>query len=66
MTKHNEIRADGGILDVLEDMSFEEGEAYNERLIPISRGDVLPDRKHLAILRPESCCSTSSDRFYTG
>ena len=31
--------------DVLEDMSFVEGEAYNERLIPISRGDVLPDRK---------------------
>ncbi|OCL11144.1 Aristolochene synthase [Glonium stellatum] len=30
--------------DVLEDMSFAEGEAYNEKLIPISRGDVLPDR----------------------
>lgn len=29
--------------DVLEGMSFAEGEAYNERLIPISRGDVLPD-----------------------
>ncbi|KAF7181542.1 hypothetical protein CNMCM7691_000761 [Aspergillus felis] len=25
-------------------MSFEEGSAYNEKLIPISRGDVLPDR----------------------
>ena len=30
--------------DVLEDMSFTEGEAYNERLIPISRGHMLPDR----------------------
>lgn len=30
--------------DVLEHMSFEEGSAYNEKLIPISRGDVLPDR----------------------
>ena len=25
-------------------MSFEEGSAYNEHLIPISRGHVLPDR----------------------
>lgn len=25
-------------------MSLEEGSAYNEKLIPISRGDVLPDR----------------------
>ena len=25
-------------------MSFDEGSAYNERLIPISRGDVKPDR----------------------
>ncbi|TVY35497.1 Aristolochene synthase [Lachnellula subtilissima] len=32
------------IVDVLETMSFDEGSAYNERLIPISRGDVLPDR----------------------
>ena len=31
-------------IDLLEDMSFEEGSAYNEKLIPISRGDVLPDR----------------------
>ena len=31
--------------DILEDMSFAEGEAYNEKLIPISRGQVLPDRK---------------------
>ncbi|CAI7630480.1 unnamed protein product [Penicillium glandicola] len=30
--------------DVLEHMSFTDGEAYNNRLIPISRGDVLPDR----------------------
>ncbi|KAF9634872.1 hypothetical protein BFW01_g5767 [Lasiodiplodia theobromae] len=29
--------------DLLEDMSFEEGKAYNERLMPISRGDVKPD-----------------------
>ncbi len=25
-------------------MSLEDGAAYNEKLIPISRGDVLPDR----------------------
>lgn len=25
-------------------MSFKEGSAYNENLIPISRGEVLPDR----------------------
>ena len=30
--------------DVLEDMSFSDGSAYNERLVPISRGHVLPDR----------------------
>ncbi|RHZ50905.1 carbonyl reductase (NADPH-dependent) ari1 [Aspergillus thermomutatus] len=30
--------------DLLESMSFQEGFAYNEKLIPISRGDVLPDR----------------------
>ncbi|KAI5240138.1 hypothetical protein E4T43_06269 [Aureobasidium subglaciale] len=30
--------------DVLEDMSFEEGEAYNARLMPIARGHVSPDR----------------------
>lgn len=35
--------------DVLEEMSFAEGEAYNERLIPISRGDVLPDSNSPAI-----------------
>lgn len=29
--------------DALEYMSSDEGSAYNERLIPISRGDVLPD-----------------------
>lgn len=31
-------------LDLLEHMSFADGEAYNNRLIPISRGEVLPDR----------------------
>ncbi|KAM7185509.1 Isoprenoid synthase domain containing protein [Naviculisporaceae sp. PSN 640] len=31
--------------DILEDMSLEEGSAYNEKLIPIARGDVLPDRE---------------------
>ncbi|KAL4916492.1 Aristolochene synthase [Aspergillus aurantiobrunneus] len=30
--------------DLLELMSLEDGEAYNEALMPISRGDVLPDR----------------------
>ena len=39
--------------DLLEDMSFAEGEAYNERLIPISRGHALPDRKRLKRLRFE-------------
>ncbi|KAL8692057.1 MAG: hypothetical protein Q9218_002843 [Villophora microphyllina] len=29
---------------LLEDMSFADGKAYNEKLIPIARGDVLPDR----------------------
>ena len=32
-------------VDLLEDMSFAEGEAYNNKLIPIARGDVLPDRE---------------------
>ena len=32
------------LTDQLEDMSFADGEAYNAKLIPISRGDVLPDR----------------------
>lgn len=31
--------------DVLEELSFADGEAYNEKLIPISRGDVLPNRE---------------------
>lgn len=35
--------------DVLEDMSFAEGEAYNAKLIPIARGDVLPNRKPLQV-----------------
>ncbi|PSK33983.1 Aristolochene synthase [Elsinoe australis] len=30
--------------DILEEMSFEDGERYNDRLMPIMRGDVLPDR----------------------
>lgn len=30
--------------DLLEDMSFEEGKAYNNRLIPLARGRALPDR----------------------
>ncbi|KAJ9306248.1 hypothetical protein DTO217A2_4182 [Paecilomyces variotii] len=30
--------------DLLEDMSMDEGSAYNERLIVLSRGNVLPDR----------------------
>lgn len=31
--------------DVLEDMSFADGEAYNANLMPIMRGDVLPNRE---------------------
>ncbi|KAK5637152.1 hypothetical protein RRF57_012864 [Xylaria bambusicola] len=30
--------------DVLEYMSLEDGKAYNEKLMPITRGEVLPDR----------------------
>lgn len=30
--------------DMLEHMSLVEGEAYNNKLMPIARGDVLPDR----------------------
>ena len=30
--------------DILEYMSLEEGRAYNEKLMPISRGETLPDR----------------------
>ncbi|KAF1829175.1 Aristolochene synthase in complex with 12,13 Difluorofarnesyl diphosphate [Decorospora gaudefroyi] len=30
--------------DLLEHMSLAEGEAYNNKLMPIARGDVLPDR----------------------
>ncbi|KAJ5870146.1 Aristolochene synthase from penicillium Roqueforti [Penicillium solitum] len=30
--------------DLLEEMSFADGKAYNENLMPICRGDVLPDR----------------------
>lgn len=32
------------LADLLEDMSFDEGSAYNEKLMPIARGEVLPDR----------------------
>jgi aristolochene synthase len=32
------------LLDILEEMSFDDGSAYNEKLIPIARGDVKPDR----------------------
>ncbi|KAK8091307.1 aristolochene synthase [Apiospora phragmitis] len=31
--------------DLLEDMSFSDGEKYNASLMPIARGDVQPDRK---------------------
>lgn len=30
--------------DILEHMSFEEGVAYNDRLMPIARGEAQPDR----------------------
>ena len=33
-------------LDLLEDMSFDDGKTYNDKLIPIARGDVLPDRRY--------------------
>ena len=35
--------------DVLEGLSFAEGEAYNAKLIPISRGEVKPDSKLLFV-----------------
>ena len=31
-------------VDILDHMSFDDGEAYNHSLMPIMRGDVLPDR----------------------
>lgn len=31
-------------LDALEYMSLEDGKAYNDKLIPITAGEVLPDR----------------------
>ena len=31
--------------DLLEDMSFADGKAYNDRLMPIMRGEMTPDRK---------------------
>ena len=30
--------------DILDEMSYEDGEAYNNRLMPIMQGTVLPDR----------------------
>lgn len=30
--------------DILEDMSFEAGKVYNDHLMPLMRGDALPDR----------------------
>lgn len=33
------------LIDILEGMSLEEGSRYNENLIPISRGDLLPNRE---------------------
>lgn len=33
-----------GKTDILEHMSLDEGRAYNERLMPLFRGSVLPDR----------------------
>lgn len=35
----------GGATDELENMSLDEGEAYNAKLMPVMRGDVLPDPK---------------------
>lgn len=33
------------LIDLLEDMSLDDGSSYNERLIPIARGDESPDRE---------------------
>lgn len=41
--KSTELKAPSA--DLLEDMSFAEGSAYNEALIPLMRGERLPDRK---------------------
>lgn len=35
------------LTDVLEDMSFADGEAYNENLMPIMRREKQPNRKDL-------------------
>ena len=35
--------------DVLEGLSLDEGEAYNARLIPISRGELMPDSNYLLV-----------------
>lgn len=42
--KRLEYRADQDLQDLLEDMSFEDGKAFNARLVPISRGSTLPNR----------------------
>ena len=36
--------ANAVFIDQLEDLSLEDGRAYNESLMPLCRGDVLPDR----------------------
>lgn len=51
--------------DVLEGMSFAEGEVYNARLIPISRGDVLPDSKSptIAVVTAKATFRNNSGRI---
>lgn len=46
--------------DALEEMSFVDGEVYNERLIQISRGDISPDRKtpfRKSLIISWACCT---------
>lgn len=43
------------VVDLLEDMSFEDGKVYNDKLIPIARGDVLPDSELLLLGRIRAC-----------
>lgn len=35
-------------------MSLEDGKAYNERLMPLARGDAQPDRKYIVLLEIDS------------
>jgi hypothetical protein len=35
-------------------MSFTDGAAYNEKLIPICRGDILPDRMYSQSQLPDT------------